>query len=76
MDYALHLMQQLQLKPTIYTFNTLLDRCAVDRDLHRALGIMRSMQNYQLAPDIATFNTLLKICIRTEDVKSFEEVIL
>lgn len=73
-DYAMNLMGSLQLKPTLYTFNTLLDRFASDGDVTNALAIIRSMQTSDITPDRSTFNTLLKLCIRTNDLQGFEKV--
>lgn len=63
------------IKPSRVTFNTLLDRCAVDADITGALEIMHIMKKWRFAPDTYTYNTLLKLCFLAKDIAGAQEVL-
>jgi pentatricopeptide repeat protein len=64
------------LKPTEVTFNTLLNKYAIDGKQNEAMSIIEMMRTWGYSPDIVTFNILLKLYKEVEDDKSVKETLL
>ena len=73
-ERALQRMEEFRIAPSVFTFNTLLDRHAELRHADKALGVMRRMRESGVAPTTATFNTLLKLYVNRNDIEGAERV--
>lgn len=67
-------LSNLHIPPTSFTYNTLLDRCARQRNTAQATEVIRQMRQQGISPDATTFNTLLKLRVNLNDVAGAEKV--
>lgn len=75
-DKFVNVMINSNLKPTEVTFNTLLNKYAIDGKKNEAMNIVEMMRTWGYSPDIVTFNILLKLYKKIEDDDSIKETLL
>ena len=75
-DRVISEMEALHLKPSLYSFNTLLNRYAISADSQAAQAVLQQLVASGLAPDSTTYNTLIKLYVRAQDAASASKVLM
>lgn len=75
-DKILQRMRESDVVPTVFTYNTLLDRHASRRNQKEAFVVIAQMAQAGIAADTTTYNTLLKLCVNRNDVDGAMKVML
>lgn len=65
----------LGLKPTLFTYNTLLHRYALEGRMASALKVVQSMKAAGYDADETTYNTLLKVCVKTCNTTEADKIL-
>ena len=73
-ERVLRTLAGLGLEPTQYTYNTVLDRCAVHGHIEGAIRNRKYAQQ-RVIPDSTTYNTLLKLCVSCDDLMSAQQIL-
>jgi pentatricopeptide repeat protein len=55
-------MRSLKVRPDLFTYNILINACALKQSVPTALELMGTMRKDQIAPDLVTYNSLIKVC--------------
>eukprot|EP00210_Caulerpa_lentillifera_P003363 g3207.t1 len=60
--------------PTQKTFNTIINACAINGDVRKALFFLDRMKHmYSLEPDEVTYGSMLKVCVEAKDLRTAKE---